>query len=89
MDVSEVLDRVKSAMPEADVKVEGKDCDFTLTVISDEFQSLTRIKRQQQVLGYFSQELATGEIHALSIKTFTGNEWQVSQQNELTQLVSL
>lgn len=87
MEVAEVMARVQAALSGAEVKVDGKDCDFTLTVIYDEFANLNRIKRSQQVLGCFTEELASGAIHALSVKAFTTDEWQASQQNALTQLI--
>jgi acid stress-induced BolA-like protein IbaG/YrbA len=89
MEISDVVARVTTSLPDADVRVEGKDCDFSLTVVYDGFESLPRLKRQQHVLGCFSDVLATGEIHALSIKTYTTSEWQMSQQNSLTQIAPL
>lgn len=46
---------------------------FYLTIVSDQFENLSRIQRHQkiyQILG----DMMKQEIHALSIKAFTPNE---------------
>jgi acid stress-induced BolA-like protein IbaG/YrbA len=57
------------------VKVEGDGQHFYGTFVSDAFEGLPRIKRHQliyQILGDRMKE----EIHALSIKAFTPQEWK-------------
>lgn len=50
---------------------------FKLIVVSELFDSLSRVKRQQLIYKSLSDELA-GEVHALSMQTFTAAEWQQS-----------
>lgn len=88
MEVSEVESRIKAALPDAEIRVNGRDCDFSVTVIWNGFGSLTRIKRHQKVLSCFTDELGNGAIHALSVKAFTRDEWDANQQNTLTQLTA-
>ncbi len=73
---SEIIEsRVKSAIDDAELEVTGADCDFTVTIISEQFQGLPRVKRQQRILSAFSDLLASGELHALTVKAYTLNEW--------------
>ncbi|WP_317933271.1 BolA family protein [Halioxenophilus sp. WMMB6] len=80
-----VEQKVAELVPEAEIEVEGADCDFSVTVISEHFQGMTKVKRQQLVLSGFSDYLATGELHALTVKAFTMDEWN-NKTNGLVQL---
>lgn len=51
---------------------------FKLTVVSDQFSDLSRVKRHQRVYSLLSEELA-GAVHALALHLYTPEEWQ---QNE-------
>ncbi len=87
MERDEVVARIESAVPEVDqVKVEGADCDFSALVLSESFAGVSQVKRQQQVLAAFADLLATGDLHALSVKAYTPEEWQKKQSASLTQL---
>ncbi|MFV8818410.1 BolA family protein [Haliea sp. E17] len=87
MDSSEVLRRIREAVPAAaDIQVEGADCDFTALVLSEDFAGVSQVKRQQQVLVSFADVLGSGELHALSVKAYTPAEWQAKQAQSLTQL---
>lgn len=80
MTKEEVLGILKSLVPDADIVLEGEDCNFTVRLISDQFADMKTIARQQLVLGGFTDQLRTGEIHALSVKAMTPAEFQASQQ---------
>jgi acid stress-induced BolA-like protein IbaG/YrbA len=84
MQASDVIARIQAAIPQAQVQVEGADCSFSVVVISDHFAGLLPVKRQQQVLACFSDLLASGDLHALTVNACTAPEWQ--QKNSLTQL---
>ena len=87
MDREEVIARIGQAVPAAaEIMVEGADCDFTAVVLSEDFAGVSQVKRQQQVLASFSDVLASGELHALSVKAHTPAEWQAKQSQSLTQL---
>jgi acid stress-induced BolA-like protein IbaG/YrbA len=60
------------------LKVIGDGQHFEAVIVSDEFAGLSRIQRQQRVNKTLGERM-TGEIHALSMKTFTPQEWQEKQ----------
>ena len=72
----EIISLIQASLAGAEVLPEGADCNFTVTVISDEFSGLMPAKRQQKVLNVFSEQLRTGALHALSVKAFTPAEWK-------------
>jgi acid stress-induced BolA-like protein IbaG/YrbA len=74
MDENEIINRVKQLYPDAVIDVAGADCNFELFVISDTFEGMNTLKRSQPILGLFREELATGKLHALSVKAKTPKE---------------
>ena len=51
---------------------------FNLTVVSDSFLTLTRVKRHQLMYELLSHELSDG-VHALALHLFTIEEWKREQ----------
>ncbi|MCH2184997.1 BolA family transcriptional regulator [Myxococcota bacterium] len=47
---------------------------FRVTVVSDRFEGLSTLQSQRLVFQALAEEMQT-EIHALSMSTFTVNEW--------------
>ncbi|MEM9242969.1 MAG: BolA/IbaG family iron-sulfur metabolism protein [Pseudomonadota bacterium] len=60
--------------PEAECHVEGDGYHFMATIVSDRFAGQSMIKRQQAVYACFKDEIAAGDIHALSLKVLTPEE---------------
>ena len=85
MESQVVEQKVAALLPDAEIEVEGADCDFSLTVVSPSFTDMSKVKRQQMVLSAFSDELASGALHALSVKAYTLDEWN-NKSNGLVQL---
>lgn len=77
--------KIQAILPGAEMEVMGADCDFTVTIICDGFDNLSSMKRQQMVLAAFADELASGVIHALTVKAFTLEEWN-NKSSGLVQL---
>ena len=63
------------------IKVNGYDgTHFDAVIVSDVFNGQSMIKQHQQVYSALGN-MMQGEIHALSIKTYTPDEW--SQKNNI------
>ena len=60
---------------QAEVKIEGGDCSLQVTVISEKFVGLMTIKRHRMINDLFKQDILNGNLHALSIKTYTPEEY--------------
>jgi acid stress-induced BolA-like protein IbaG/YrbA len=54
--------------------MEGDGCNCSAVVISPIFEGLSLLQRQRAVLTVVSEEIKSGELHALSVKTYTPNE---------------
>jgi acid stress-induced BolA-like protein IbaG/YrbA len=48
---------------------------YQVVVISPEFEGKSMIDQHRLVKSVFEKDIASGEVHALSLKTFTPNEW--------------
>ena len=59
-----------------DVEVEGSH--VQLLIVSDEFEGLNTLKRQQKVYGLLAEQIASGVIHAVNMKTQTNIEYNAS-----------
>jgi acid stress-induced BolA-like protein IbaG/YrbA len=79
METSAIQQAIEAALPGAAVYLDGEGCDFSAIVVSDGFQGLSTVKRQQQVLAAVAGWLATGELHAFSVKAYTPAEWDSRQ----------
>ncbi len=71
----EVRDFIAAGLPCAHLEVEGDGRHFFATIVSAEFAGLTRIKRHQRVYAALGDRMRE-QIHALSMKTLTPQEWQ-------------
>ncbi len=56
------------------LQVEGDGRHFFATIVSPEFEGLSRIKRHQRVYTALGDRMRQ-QIHALSMKTLTPAEW--------------
>ena len=85
----EVEQLVQQGIPDAKVLVEGIGCDLVIIVISEQFTDLALVKKQQLVLATLKAPLASGKLHAVSVKTHTPDEWlnqQLSKEPGLLQI---
>jgi BolA protein len=84
MTEDDIVSRVHTLHPNAVIDVAGADCSFELCVISDDFTGKNTLERQRPILALFKDDLATGRLHALSVKARTPAEQ--SNQGGLVQI---
>ena len=68
--------RIEGSIPGAQARVEGADAHFGALVVAGAFEGKTRIEQHQMIYALFRDEMASQEIHALSLKTCTPAEWE-------------
>lgn len=56
--------------------VEGDGQHFQAVIVSTAFAGLGRIQRQQRVNAILKDRFDSGELHALSMRTLTPEEWR-------------
>ncbi|KAE9525351.1 BolA family protein [Testudinibacter aquarius] len=76
MDAAAIEDILREQLDLTEVYVNGENAHFSVTAVSDEFALMSKVKQQQLIYAPLMQYIATNEIHALSIKTFTVEKWR-------------
>lgn len=64
------------------VKTNGDGRHFNAMIVSSEFEGLNTLKRQQKVYAFLSEKIASGELHAFNMRTYTPAEWQQQQEKK-------
>jgi len=60
-----------SAIADAEVSVQSNGNSFMLQVVSERFEGLSSLKRQQLVYSYINDRIKSGEIHAVTMQLQT------------------
>lgn len=67
---------IEQGLPESQARVEGDDgTHFNAVIVCPAFRGKTLLQQQRLVYATLGGRLASGEIHALSLKTFTPEDW--------------
>ena len=61
------------------LQVQGDGRHWYAVVVSEAFAGLRPIARHQKVYATMGERMKTDEVHALSIKAFTPEEWAAQQ----------
>ena len=67
MTPQQIQQLIAAKMPDASVEVSGGEGKFTANVTSTAFEGLLPIKRHKLVYACVNDEIASGELHALTI----------------------
>lgn len=70
---------IAQGLPCEHLSVDGDGAHFEAVIVSSIFEGKSRIQRQQAVYKALGGRMESGEIHALSMRTLTPEEWR--QQN--------
>lgn len=76
MEPQEIERILKQALNVEEVYAQGENAHFGVIVVSDEIAQLSKLKQQQTVYAPLMSYFQTGEIHALTIKTFSVEKWK-------------
>lgn len=76
MDAQQLIELIKEQLPATEVKAEGEGNKFDLIVVSEVFEGLNPVKKQQAVYALLNDYIASGELHAVTMQTLTPQQWQ-------------
>lgn len=77
MTPDEIRALLVAAFPDADdVQVQGEGGKFTVTLVSDRFLGMRPVAKQQLVYAPLNADIASGAIHAVTMRLFTTEEWR-------------
>jgi acid stress-induced BolA-like protein IbaG/YrbA len=62
------------------VKASGDGYHYELTVVSNQFEGMRTLLRQQWVYDKLQNYITSGALHALTMKTWTEAEWEKKRE---------
>ncbi len=71
MNAEEIRNIIETNLRDSKVTVSGDEGKFEATIISNAFEGLSTVKQHQIIYKLLDEHIATGAIHALTIKTQT------------------
>lgn len=78
LDPAWIKTRITQALPDAEVEVvdtTGTGDHFEARVVSPSFTGKSMVQQHQLVYAPLKDVLATGELHALALKTYSPEQW--------------
>lgn len=75
MENNEIQSVIMQALALDEVHVSGDGSHFKIIAVGEMFIALSRVKKQQAVYAPLMEYIADNRIHAVSIQTFTPEEW--------------
>ena len=76
MELREIERILKEALSLTFVNVQSDSSHFQVVAVGDCFDGATRIKRQKMIYAPLQERISNGEIHAMTIKTFSPEQWK-------------
>ena len=79
MQTEEIKKVIEGHLPGARVSIRdltGTADHWEVTVVSQAFDGKSMLEQHRLVKGFFQAEIASGVLHAFSLKTFTPEEWK-------------
>lgn len=74
MQLDEIKALIETGLPGSQALVGGDGYHYQVTVTWEQFNGMSQVKRQQQVYGCLQANIASGALHAISMKTYTPDE---------------
>lgn len=71
METETIAQLIRTGLPDAEVQVTGDGSHFEAVVVSALFEGLPPLGRERLVMATVREQVASGELHALSIKAMT------------------
>lgn len=79
MTADQLKDLITAGLPCEHITLEGDGRHWFATIVSAQFEGQRLLGRQRLVYATLGNRMATDEVHALSMKTYTPAEWAATQ----------
>ncbi|MCM2131069.1 BolA family protein [Larsenimonas rhizosphaerae] len=76
MQPQEVKALLESRIDDCDFHIQGEGCNFQVEAVGAPFEGLSRLKSQQLIYAALADEIASGALHAITIRTYTPQQWE-------------
>ncbi|WP_047046166.1 BolA family iron metabolism protein IbaG [Vibrio mexicanus] len=75
MDSAKVQQLLEQALKLEEVHVKGEGSHYEVVAVDACFEGMSRVKKQQLIYAPLMEYIQRNDIHAVSIKAFTPEEW--------------
>ena len=79
MSPEQVKQLIEQGLDADSVEVTGGDGHFDIRVVGECFVGQSLVQKQKLVYATLNPQITSGEIHAVTIKAYTPDEWQKAQ----------
>ena len=76
MDLQSIETDLRVALGDCTIEMDSEGNKLAVEIVSDVFEGLSRVKRQQLVYKALNERIESGEIHAVSMRTYSPEEAQ-------------
>lgn len=84
MQAEEIKALVDASLPGSQVVVKSDGSHYELTVVSESFAGLNRLRREQQINALLGPAITSGAIHALTNRLYTPEEWEQASKLQVS-----
>ena len=75
LDSDQIKELLSSRLPGCEISVGGEGGKFEVTAVGAVFSGLNAVKRQQKIYAILNDHIASGAIHAVTMRLFTADEY--------------
>jgi acid stress-induced BolA-like protein IbaG/YrbA len=79
MQAEQIKALIESGLPDCEARVDGDGRHWNAVVISSAFAGKPMLKQHRLVYAALGDSFDTEALHALSLKTYTPEQWQTAQ----------
>ena len=76
MEAKQIETLLQSQLTLDEVIVTQDGTHYKIIAVADFFADLSPVKRQQAIYTPLTEHISSGELHAITIKTFTPEQWK-------------
>ncbi len=80
MDELQIVQLIESGLSDVEATVKGDGSHFEARVVGQCFEGKSLVQQQKIVYAALSQHITNGDIHALTIKCFTPEQWEKAKK---------
>ena len=79
MEIEQIKALIAAQLSLDELHVKGENGHYQVIAVSNIFDSMSRVKQQQSIYAPLNDVIASGAVHAVSIKAFTPEKWKREQ----------
>jgi len=84
MNPEDVKRLIEAGLEGCEATVSGDGSHFEAIVVGDVFADKSMVEKQRMVYATVNDRIASGELHALSIKTYTPEQWESARKLQVS-----